>query len=126
MEVQKAAERQKKKRLFRMGWKEREKIGRDVLEELAYEYILERQDMNRQRWVGRTVHAQRTTKAKPHQAIDKVQRGKSFESMVSPHMHQAQEDMSAVLRQMGRHSIITTEVLDMLLVWTLQAKGTIA
>lgn len=47
MEVQKAAERQKKKRLFRMGWKEREKIGRDVLEELAYEYILERQDMNR-------------------------------------------------------------------------------
>lgn len=88
--------------------------------------LRDKQDMNRQRWVGRTVRAERTTKAKPHQAIDKVQRAKSSETMVSAHKRQAQEDMSAALRQMGRHSIITTEVLGMLLVWTLQAKGATA
>lgn len=78
-----------------MGWEEREKIGGGILEEVAYEHTLERriryeqtgQRQTGQRWVGRTVQAQRTTKAKAHKANDKVEKCKSPESMVNPHVH---------------------------------------
>lgn len=44
MEVQKAAERQKKKKTIQDGMERRDgEIGRDTLEEVAYEHILERQ-----------------------------------------------------------------------------------
>lgn len=74
MEVQKAAERQKKKRLFRMGWKEGMERQGEIPQKRWHmnTSLRDKQGMNRQRWVGRTVRAERTTKAKPHQAIDKV------------------------------------------------------